>query len=164
MLTFRSKIKTPPAKFCNVPHKAIPMATPAEANKAINELVSIPMIEIEIIIRIKRSAILTTLKTNEDNERSTCLFCNNRLTLLYILLIIIFPTQNMRIATNSLKAKSTALVTSLSITSSIGSFSQALVVRSMLESVIMLNFATKLRKISLLWISIFGKTNKFVLN
>ena len=70
----------------------------------------------------------------------------------------------MRIATNSLKAKSTALVTSSSITSSIGSFSQALVVRSMLESVIMLNFATKLRKISLLWISIFGKTNKFVLN
>ena len=70
----------------------------------------------------------------------------------------------MRIATNSLKAKSTALVTSLSITSSIGSFSQALVVRSMLESVIMQNFATKLRKISLLWISIFDKTNKFVLN
>ena len=37
-----SMIITPPAKFCKVPLKAIPIANPADANKATNELVLMP--------------------------------------------------------------------------------------------------------------------------
>ena len=70
-----NKIITPPAKFCNVPLNAIPMATPAEANKAIKELVSMPNTLIMVMSNTKLSVMPTRLLTKEYKEASTCLFC-----------------------------------------------------------------------------------------
>ena len=46
-------IITPPAKFCKVPLKAMPMANPAEANKATNDEVLMPKMLTMEIIRMK---------------------------------------------------------------------------------------------------------------
>ena len=52
------RMSTPPAKFCSVPLKAMPTATPAEANTARNELVSMPIM---VMARSRLSDMLTKL-------------------------------------------------------------------------------------------------------
>ena len=46
-------MSTPPAKFCKVPLRAMPTATPAEAKSARNELVGMPRMPITVTIRMK---------------------------------------------------------------------------------------------------------------
>lgn len=88
---FKSRISTPPAKFCNVPLSAIPIATPADANNAMKELVSIPSIEITIIIRMNSRVTLSALSMNIDRDLSTCRRIIRLFMLLYILLMISLP-------------------------------------------------------------------------
>ena len=55
---------TPPAKFCKVPLKAIPMAKPAEARRATSEEVLTPRIPIIMIINTKFSTTETRFERN----------------------------------------------------------------------------------------------------
>ena len=45
-------MRTPPAKFCNVPLKAMPMARPIDANMATNEAESTPSTDTITTIRM----------------------------------------------------------------------------------------------------------------
>ena len=63
-------MSTPPAKFWRVPLSAIPMATPALAKMAMNELVSMPNTPMTVMMSRKSSVILMKLNRNDVNERS----------------------------------------------------------------------------------------------
>ena len=67
----KSSTITPPAKFCNVPLRAIPIARPADANNATNEVVSIPRMPMITVIRKNVSAILTRFCRNVRRDGST---------------------------------------------------------------------------------------------
>ena len=84
-------MSTPPAKFCNVPLRAIPMATPALAKMAMNELVSMPSTPMTVIMSRNSSVILTNDSRNEINERSKSLRTIRARTTLYILLMMNLP-------------------------------------------------------------------------
>jgi hypothetical protein len=62
---------TPPAKFCNVPLNAIPIAKPAEANIARNDEVFTPKVWIIAKISIISNKALTRLRKKLHNEAST---------------------------------------------------------------------------------------------
>ena len=63
-------MSTPPAKFCSVPLSAMPMATPALAKMAINELVSMPSTPITVMMSRNSSVILMNDSRNDVSERS----------------------------------------------------------------------------------------------
>ena len=63
-------MSTPPAKFCSVPLKAIPMATPALAKMAINELVSMPNTPITVMMSRNISVKRISDSRNDVSERS----------------------------------------------------------------------------------------------
>ena len=65
-----SMIITPPAKFCKVPLKAMPIAKPAEANKATSELVLMPKMPTMAMMRKKVSKTEMRLITKELSEGS----------------------------------------------------------------------------------------------
>ena len=54
-------MSTPPAKFCKVPLSAMPIAIPADANTARNELVSMPKMPTMMMTRITLSEMDTRL-------------------------------------------------------------------------------------------------------
>ena len=66
-------MRTPPAKFCNVPLRAIPMATPALAKMAMNELVSMPNTPMTVMMSRKSNVMRMKLSRNEMSERSKSL-------------------------------------------------------------------------------------------
>ena len=65
------RIITPPAKFCNVPLNAMPIARPADAKIATNDVVSIPRMLMIVIIRNSVSEMLTRLIRKLLSEAST---------------------------------------------------------------------------------------------
>ena len=72
-----SKTISPPAKFCKFPESAIPIATPADANKAANEVVSTPNLPITAIINRIVSRIFTRLLTKLWIPASKCRFISS---------------------------------------------------------------------------------------
>ena len=52
---------TPPAKFWSVPLRAMPMAMPAEAKRAMNDEVSMPKMDTRMTMSTSHSSTLTTL-------------------------------------------------------------------------------------------------------
>lgn len=109
------RIITPPAKFCNVPLNAIPIATPAEAKRAINELVSIPNTLISMMTNMKFNVILTRLLINVNNEASTSFFCMILMTIQFSFLISQRPIKKTIRATNNLEPSDTLKSISLLI-------------------------------------------------
>ena len=58
------RIITPPAKFCSVPLRAMPMATPADANRAMNDEVSMPRMLTMTMMSRNHATTLTMLVRN----------------------------------------------------------------------------------------------------
>ena len=100
-------MSNPPAKFDRLPLNAIPTATPAEANKAMNELVSIPKTLIMIITKVKFRVILTKLLVKVANEASTCRFVSMFITKRFNFFTIQRPMKNTRSATSNLEPNET---------------------------------------------------------
>ena len=65
------RIITPPAKFCAVPLKAIPMASVAAEKTAMSDVTLTPSVCTTIRIKISVSRTLTVFRMNERSETST---------------------------------------------------------------------------------------------
>ena len=68
-----ASIIMPPAKFCTVPLKAMPMAIPPAASSAAIEVVLMPRVPIVMIISTTVSVIETRLATNDTSVLSAFL-------------------------------------------------------------------------------------------
>ena len=90
----------PPAKFCKFPDKAIPTATPADANKAANEVVSTPSLLMTATISRTVSKILTKLLTKLCTLGSTLRRARMRATSLLRKEIRMRPIMKIRAAAN----------------------------------------------------------------
>lgn len=69
---------SPPAKFWRFPLSAIPIATPADARSAANDVISTPSAPITERVRSTRRRMLTRLDTNDLTARSTLRFSSVR--------------------------------------------------------------------------------------
>lgn len=114
----KSRIITPPAKFCSVPLNAIPMATPAEAKRAMNELVSMPRIPIIIMTNRKLSVMFNRLLVNEKSDASTCFFSMIFTTIRMSFLISQRPMKKTIMAINNFEPSDTLRSVSLVINTS----------------------------------------------
>ena len=94
-------MSTPPAKFCKVPLNAMPTATPADANTARNELVSMPKMPTMMMIRITFSEMDTRLLRNDVNDASIFLFCVIFRRAFMVYLMMSRPTKYTMIASNT---------------------------------------------------------------
>ena len=91
-------IITPPAKFCRVPLKAMPMAKPAEAKSATSELVLMPKMPTMASIRKKVSKTETRLIRNEQSDGSVLRLVITFVKALLINLIIHRPRKSTMMA------------------------------------------------------------------
>ncbi len=66
-----SRIITPPAKFCAVPLKAIPIASVAAEKTAMSDVTLTPSVCTTISSRISEKTTLTVLRRNDRSDRST---------------------------------------------------------------------------------------------
>lgn len=85
---------SPPAKFDRFPLSAIPMATPAEASSAANEVVCTPSAPTTEMINSTIKVTLTRLPTNVFTDGSKSRLVKIRRTSLFIIRIINRPTTN----------------------------------------------------------------------
>ena len=82
---------SPPTKFCSVPPRAIPIATPAEAMRVRMELVSTPKTPMIMITRKQLSEMETKLFRKVSNEISTFFFLRTLAKMLHIRLMMKRP-------------------------------------------------------------------------
>ena len=100
-------IITPPAKFCKVPLNAMPMANPAEASNATNELVLIPKMPMMAMMRKNVSSTDTKLIRKELSDGSILRRVITLVKAFLISLITQRPSSSTTMAATNLMPKGT---------------------------------------------------------
>ena len=92
---------TPPAKFCSVPCKAIPMARPMAPSSAINDVALMPTTSIAIITIIAFSSTSTRLPRNVFSDPSAPRLSNALIMIRFSIFASFMPTHSITIATSN---------------------------------------------------------------
>ena len=95
----------PPEKFCNVPLRAIPIATPPPASSAASEVVLTPSVPIVMTIRVTVSTTDVKLDTKEATVLSVPLDSNSRFNAFLMRPMSQMPIIYITIARRSFRPK-----------------------------------------------------------